>query len=213
MRGWTEQTSETKGIDTVKSQHVLEATQGWLQQHALSLTAIVVVSLVALKVAAMLNRKMVAKLFKGKPDEDSQKLAHTVATAMHWLIAIAIVAVALSFVLSEVGVSMDRVVNRGLDWLLSNGLGIAIILALTFVALKVATLLAAKLVAFLNRDKLDHESQKRADTLSSVIRWVLRTGILLIARFTLWKVTLQVAQQSREEIAVSRQFCRSGVRY
>jgi small conductance mechanosensitive channel len=165
----------------VKSQHVLEATQGWLQQHALSLTAIVVVSLVALKVAAMLNRKMVAKLFKGKPDEDSQKLAHTVATAMHWLIAIAIVAVALSFVLSEVGVSMDRVVNRGLDWLLSNGLGIAIILALTFVALKVATLLAAKLVAFLNRDKLDHESQKRADTLSSVIRWVLRTGILLIA--------------------------------
>jgi len=165
----------------VKSQHVLEVTQGWLQQHALSLTAIVVVSLVALKVAAMLNRKMVAKLFKGKPDEDSQKLAHTVATAMHWLIAIAIVAVALSFVLSEVGVSMDRVVNRGLDWLLSNGLGIAIILALTFVALKVATLLAAKLVAFLNRDKLDHESQKRADTLSSVIRWVLRTGILLIA--------------------------------
>lgn len=165
----------------MKSQHVLEATQGWLQQHALSLTAIVVVSLVALKVAAMLNRKMVAKLFKGKPDEDSQKLAHTVATAMHWLIAIAIVAVALSFVLSEVGVSMDRVVNRGLDWLLSNGLGIAIILALTFVALKVATLLAAKLVAFLNRDKLDHESQKRADTLSSVIRWVLRTGILLIA--------------------------------
>lgn len=165
----------------MKSQHVLEVTQGWLQQHALSLTAIVVVSLVALKVAAMLNRKMVAKLFKGKPDEDSQKLAHTVATAMHWLIAIAIVAVALSFVLSEVGVSMDRVVNRGLDWLLSNGLGIAIILALTFVALKVATLLAAKLVAFLNRDKLDHESQKRADTLSSVIRWVLRTGILLIA--------------------------------
>ena len=164
----------------MKSEHFLEATQGWLQQHALSVTVIVVVTLVGLKVAAVLNRRMVAKLFQGKPDEDSQKLAQTVTRAAHWLITIVLLAVALSFLLSEVGGSMDRLLNRAVDWLLSNGLGIAIIVALTFVALKVATLLAAKLVAFLNRDKLDLESQKRADTLSSVIRWVLRTGILLI---------------------------------
>ena len=164
----------------MKSQHLLEATQGWLQQHALSVTVIVVVTLVVLKVAAVLNRRLVAKVFQGKPDEDSQKLAQTVTRAGHWLITIALLAVALSFLLNEVGVSMDRLLNRAVDWLLSNGLGIAIIVALTFVALKVATLLAAKLVAFLNRDKLDLESQKRADTLSSVIRWVLRTGILLI---------------------------------
>jgi moderate conductance mechanosensitive channel len=165
----------------VKSQHFLEASQAWLQQHAVSLVVIVVVTFVALKAAAMLNRKLVGRLFKDKQGEDSQKLAHTVTTATHWLVAIALLGMALSFVLSEVGVSMERVPNRALDWLLSNGLGIAIILALTFIASKVATLLAAKLVVFLNRDKLDHESQKRADTLSSVIRWVLRTGILLIA--------------------------------
>lgn len=164
----------------MKPQHFLDATQAWLHQHALSVTVIVVVAVVVLKVAAVVNRRVFVRLFKGKADEDSQKLAQTVTSAAHWLITIAILAVALSVLLNEIGVSMDRVVNRALDWLLSNGLGIAIILAITFVALKAATILAAKLAAFLNRDKLDFESRKRADTLSSVIRWVLRSGILVV---------------------------------
>jgi small-conductance mechanosensitive channel len=165
----------------MKSQTFLDATRDWLHQHALTVAVIVVVTIVVLKVAAMVNRRLFARLFQGKPDEVSQKLAQTVTSAAHWLIEIAVMAVAVSVLLNEVGVSMDRVVNRALDWLLSNGLGIAIILAITFVALKAATLLAARLVTFLNREKLDIESRKRADTLSSVIRWVLRTGILLVA--------------------------------
>ncbi len=71
--------------------------------------------------------------------------------------------------------------RRGQEWLIGNGLVIVIIIAITFVTLKAATLLASRLVAFLSRDKEDHESRKRADTLSSVIRWVLRTAILLVA--------------------------------
>jgi small conductance mechanosensitive channel len=165
----------------MKSQTFLDATRDWLHQHALTVTVIVVVTIVVLKVAAIVNRRLFARLFQGKPDEVSQKLAQSVTSAAHWLIEIAVMAVAVSVLLNEIGVSMDRVVNRALDWLLSNGLGIAIILAITFVALKAATLLAARLGAFLNREKLDLESQKRADTLSSVIRWVLRTGILLVA--------------------------------
>jgi moderate conductance mechanosensitive channel len=165
----------------VKPQNFLDATQAWLHLHAVSVTVIVLITIVVLKVATVLNRRMFARLFKSKPDEDSQKLAQTVTTAMHWLITIVILGIGLSFLLNEVGVSMGRVLNRALDWLLSNGLGIAIIVAITFVALKAATLLAAKLVTFLNRDKQHYESHKRADTLSSMIRWVLRTGILLIA--------------------------------
>jgi len=165
----------------VKAQHFVDAVGVWLKDHALSVTVIVVVTILVLKGAAVLNRRLFARLFAGKQDEDSQKLAHTVTTAVHWLVRIALLAVALSVLLNEVGLSMERVFNRALDWLVGNGLGIAIILALTFVALKVAGLLAAKLVAFLSRDKLDLESQKRADTLSSVIRWVLRTGVLLVA--------------------------------
>ncbi len=165
----------------MKSQHFLEGAQTWLQDHALSLTLIVALTIVVLKVAAVLNRRIVARLFASKQDEVSQKLARTVTTAAHWLVMAAILVAGLSILLNEVGVSMERVLNRIVDWFFSNGLGIALIVAMTFVALKVASLLAGRLATFLSRDKLDHESRKRADTLSSVIRWVLRTGILLLA--------------------------------
>ena len=147
----------------------------------MAVTVIVVVTLVVLKVAAMVNRRLVAKLFADKPDEESQKLAQTVTRAAHWVVMLTILAIALSVLLDELGVSMQRVFSRALDWLVGNGLGIVIILAMAFVALKVAGLLAARLVAFLSRDERDDEARKRADTLSQVIRWVLRTGILLVA--------------------------------
>jgi moderate conductance mechanosensitive channel len=165
----------------VKSQHFVDAVGAWLKDHALGVTVIVVVTLVVLKAVAMVNRRLFVKLFAGKQDEESQKLAQTVTTAVHWVVTIVILATALSVLLHEVGVSMERVSTRALDWLVGNGLGIAIVLAMMFVALKVAGLLAARLVAFLSRADRDAESRKRADTLSSVIRWVLRTGILLVA--------------------------------
>ena len=95
----------------MKSQHFLDATRDWLHQHALSVTVIVVAAIVVLKVAAVVNRKVFAKLFQGKADADSQKMAQTVTSAAHWLIAIAILAVALSVLLNEVGVSMDKFQN------------------------------------------------------------------------------------------------------
>ncbi len=165
----------------MKTEHFLNAVRDWLHLHALSVAVIVVVTIVVLKVATVLNRRLFVRLFKDKPDEESQKLERTMETATHWLVCITILAVAMSILLNEIGVSMERVFIRAVDWVVGNGLGIAIILAMAFVALKVAGMLAARLVAFLNRDKLDLESQKRADTLSSVIRWVLRTGILLVA--------------------------------
>ncbi len=165
----------------MKSQHLVDAAGTWLKTHALAVTLIVVLTFVVLKVATVLNRRLVARLFAGKQDEDSQKLAHTVTRAVHWLLTIAIVVVAWTVLLQELGVSMERVSTRAVDWLIGNGLGIAIVLAMTFVALKVAGLLTARLVGFLSRNQLDVESRKRADTLSHVIRWVLRTGILLVS--------------------------------
>src|ERR1019366_7220340 len=122
-------TSETKGNITVKSQHFLDAVRDWLHEHALSVTVIVVVTIVILKVAAVVNRRVFARLFRSKPDEESQNLAQSVTKAVHWLVELVVMLVALSFLLAEIGVSMDRVLNRVVDWLLSNGLGVAIILA------------------------------------------------------------------------------------
>ena len=165
----------------MKTEKFLEAFRVWLVQHGLTVVVITAVTLIVLKAAAVLNRRMFARLFKDKKDEDSQKLARTTTRSSHWLITGGILAVALSFLLREVGVNTDRVLELAFAWLLTNGLGIAIIVGITFVALEGSGILAGRLVAFLNRGKLDTESQKRADTLTSVTRWVMRTGILLLA--------------------------------
>jgi sensor histidine kinase regulating citrate/malate metabolism len=56
----------------VKSQHFLDAVRDWLHEHALSVAVIVVATIVILKVAAVVNRHIFARLFWSKPDEDSQ---------------------------------------------------------------------------------------------------------------------------------------------
>jgi moderate conductance mechanosensitive channel len=165
----------------MNTQHFLDAVRLWLVDHGVSVGVTVALTLVALKVAAVLNRKIFARIFKGKEDEDSNKLQHSLTTAVHWLVTIAILAVGVSFLLGEVGVNMARVVDQAVDWLVGNGLKIVIIIALTFAALKASAVLAGRMVTILSRGKEDHESKKRADTLSSVIRWVLRTAILLVA--------------------------------
>lgn len=153
----------------------------WLKEHGLAVGIIVVATLVALKVAAIANRRVMARLFRGKTDVESNKLAQTIGSAAHWVISLVIVGIAISMVLQQSGVNTQRVFEKGLEWLLSNGVGIAVIVAITFVALKVAALASARLAAISVRGSVDPEAQKRADTLSSVVRWVLRAGILAIA--------------------------------
>ncbi len=70
----------------MKNQPFLDTVRVWLQTHALSISVTVVLTLVALKVAAVLNRKMFARMFKGKDDEDSKKLEHTLTRAVHWTV-------------------------------------------------------------------------------------------------------------------------------
>ena len=105
----------------MKPKHFVDTVGTWLGDHALSVTIIVVVTIVVLKVAAVLNRKLFGRLFADKRDEDSQKLAHTITIAVHWLLMVAILAVGLSVLLNEVGLSMARVFDRALDWVVSNG--------------------------------------------------------------------------------------------
>jgi len=178
-------TAPAKGVQLenyyMQDKDFLTALQGWLQNHGIAVAIIVILTIVALKLAAVLNRKLFARLFQGKADEDSKKLAQSTERATHWLLWIVILAVAISLLLAEIGVSMERMLSQTTDWLLGNGIRIAIIVALTFVALRAARLLTAKLSSFLTRNKLDIESQKRVGTISSVVQWILRTAILLVA--------------------------------
>lgn len=66
------------------------------------------------------------------------------------------------------------------QWVMTNGLRIVLILVLTVIALKAARMLSVRLLS-LFKQKDDIEFKKRADTLSSVIRYILTIGIFIIA--------------------------------
>lgn len=67
------------------------------------------------------------------------------------------------------------------EWLLTSGLQIILVLILMVIAVKVARTFSARLSNIFIRGKEDEEMKKRADTLSSVIRYILVIGIFVIA--------------------------------
>jgi len=66
------------------------------------------------------------------------------------------------------------------QWFITSGLRVLLIVILTLIALRVARFLSVR-IFMLSRKERDAEFQKRVDTLSSVIRYVLVIGIFLVA--------------------------------
>lgn len=67
-----------------------------------------------------------------------------------------------------------------LAWLTSSGLRVVFLLIMTFVALKLANWLSAHIFKAFGKGRLDEEMQKRADTLVSVIRYILDVSIIAV---------------------------------
>ncbi|HRZ39440.1 MAG TPA: mechanosensitive ion channel family protein [Candidatus Omnitrophota bacterium] len=83
---------------------------------------------------------------------------------------------------------IQPMVEKAGSWLITSGLQILLILVLMVVGLKVATLLAAKLVRFITQSREDDiEMKKRADTLSSIIRYGLHVFIFIMASMMILK--------------------------
>jgi small conductance mechanosensitive channel len=74
-----------------------------------------------------------------------------------------------------------------INWCLSSGLHIALVLILTLIALKAAKVLSKRLVDFIVRQKEDPEFQKRTQTLASIIRYVSVIAILLVGTMMVLK--------------------------
>lgn len=71
--------------------------------------------------------------------------------------------------------------NKFIDWLVLDGYEIALIVVIAAVALRLTRILSTRLFALLQKTKDDVEFQKRADTLATVVRWILRTGIYAVS--------------------------------
>ena len=66
-------------------------------------------------------------------------------------------------------------------WFLTNGIRVVLIIVATIGLLNLVGLLTRKIEALMERQHADIESKKRAGTLSKVIRWALRVGIIVVA--------------------------------
>jgi moderate conductance mechanosensitive channel len=64
------------------------------------------------------------------------------------------------------------------DWAVVHGIRILVIIIAGYVLLKLAQMLSTRLFRFLEHGRDDAEARKRSDTLSSLVRNVLRIGIL-----------------------------------
>jgi len=82
---------------------------------------------------------------------------------------------------------MNAYLQKVIQWFLSSGLHIALVLILTLIALKAAKVLSKRLVDFIVRQKEDPEFQKRTQTLASIIRYVSVITILLVGAMMVLK--------------------------
>jgi small-conductance mechanosensitive channel len=66
-------------------------------------------------------------------------------------------------------------------WLIGHGLKIILIIILTFTALKISRVLANRIFSVFKKTEMEIEMQKRADTLNSLIRYILNSVILAVS--------------------------------
>lgn len=68
--------------------------------------------------------------------------------------------------------------DQVIEWLLNHGIRIGVILILMILALRVARVIASRLLLLFRHVAMDNEAKKRADTLSSLVRYALAFTIM-----------------------------------
>ena len=76
---------------------------------------------------------------------------------------------------------IQNIIERSLQWLSTSGLRVLLIVVLALVALKVARVISRRILAPLIKEELEEETQKRAQTLNSLIRYIFTVLILAVA--------------------------------
>ncbi|HEX9910234.1 MAG TPA: mechanosensitive ion channel domain-containing protein, partial [Desulfatiglandales bacterium] len=77
--------------------------------------------------------------------------------------------------------------QKGINWLLTNGLHIVIVTVLALILIRAARVLSSRLMAIVIKQKEDLEFQKRTPTLGSIVRTISIITILAVASITVLK--------------------------
>ena len=77
----------------------MEQVKTWMSEHGLPILITVVMTLVLLKVIAIVTRKVFGFLSKDEEDAEANKLGQTIISAVRWTLAVVIVSVASVIIL------------------------------------------------------------------------------------------------------------------
>ncbi len=77
--------------------------------------------------------------------------------------------------------NFNSYLQQAIEWLISSGLRIILIVILMLIALRLAKVVSRRVFGVLQKKKEDEEFRKRTDTLSAVLRYVLSIVIMLVA--------------------------------
>ncbi len=77
--------------------------------------------------------------------------------------------------------NLENIYSLTIDWLLSSGISIIIIIVVAFIAMVIGRLMSNRIFTLFDKDKLSEEGIKRAKTLSSLIRHAISMLIYSVA--------------------------------
>jgi small conductance mechanosensitive channel len=75
--------------------------------------------------------------------------------------------------------------KKAVEWFVTSGLHILLILVLVWIAVRVARMVSTRLVRFFTKQREDIEFQKRAHTLGEVVRYVMVFVVVAVAAMTI----------------------------
>jgi len=83
-------------------------------------------------------------------------------------------------------IDFNKYINQIVDWFVTSGPKVVIVLVLTYIGVRLARVASSRLFGFIGRRKaMDEEYKKRADTLSAVISYLIGTTIIIVAMLTI----------------------------
>ncbi len=95
---------------SIDLENVFQQVLSWLSTGGLRILLVVVLALVALKVASLISRRILAPLIKEGLEEEAKKRAHTLNSLIRYIFTILILAVATMMILGEFGVEIGPII-------------------------------------------------------------------------------------------------------
>ncbi len=81
-------------------------------------------------------------------------------------------------------INLNNFIQKAVDWLLTSGIHIIVVILLTWVALKLTRKIIKHFLNFITQQKDDIEFQKRTQTLGTILRYIIIITILAVASMT-----------------------------